>query len=121
METLVMKGLTMIDWPEMITRGMAGPFLSLRYDNNGIAYTPYFYYSVMVQGEQTWAKSIGVDGIEPNKNTISNNTYPYVSEIYAAVRSDVDKTSNAYKLFEYLTTASGQKVVKESGYVPVAN
>lgn len=66
---------------------MAGPFLSLRFDNNGIAYTPY----------------------------------SYVSGIYAAVRSDIDKSSNAYKLFEYLITASGQKVVKESGYVPIDN
>lgn len=64
---------------------------------------------------------IGVNGIEPSKSTISNNTYPYVLEIYAAVRSDIDRSSNAYKLFEYLITASGQKVVKESGYVPIDN
>ncbi len=76
--------------------------------------------SLMVKGEQTWAKNISVNGIEPNKTTITNNTYPYVSEIYAAVRSDIDKTSTAYKLFKYLTTSSGQNVVKESGYVPVA-
>ena len=120
METMVMKGLTMIDWPEMITHGMGGPFQALTFDKNGIAFTPYFYYSVMVRDEQTWAKSIGVNGIEPNKNTLTNNTYPYVSEIYAAVRSDIDKTSSAYKLFEYLTTASGQNVVKESGYVPLS-
>lgn len=74
----------------------------------------------MVRGEQAWAKSICVNGIEPNKSTISNNTYPYVSEIYAAVRSDIDKASTAYKLFEYLTTTSGQNIVKESGYVPVS-
>lgn len=121
METMVMKGLTMIDWPEMITHGMAGPFLSLRFDNNGIAFTPYFYYSIMARDEQAWVKCIGVNGIEPDKNTISNNTYPYVSEIYVAVRSDIDKTSTAYKLFEYLTTTSGQNVVKESGYVPLDN
>uniref|UniRef100_UPI003FED8CEC hypothetical protein n=1 Tax=Prevotella sp. TaxID=59823 RepID=UPI003FED8CEC len=100
---------------------MAGPFLSLRFDNNGIAYTPYFYYSIMARDEQAWAKCIGVNGIEPSKSTISNNTYHYVSEIYAAVRSDIDKSSNAYKLFEYLITASGQKEVKESGYVPIDN
>ena len=53
----------------------------------------------MARDEQAWAKCIGVNGIEPSKSTISNNTYPYVSEIYAAVRSDIDKSSNAYKLF----------------------
>ena len=120
METMVMQGLTMIDWPEMITHGMGGPFQALAFDENGIAFTPYFYYSNMVRDEQTWAKSIGINGIEPNKNTIQSNTYPYVSEIYAAVRSDIDRTSPAYKLFEYLTTTSGQNIVKESGYVPLA-
>ncbi len=118
METLVMQGLDMIDWPEMTTHGMAGPFYALRYDENGIAYTPYFYYSIMTR-DQTWAKCIGVNGIEPSKSTISSNTYPYVSDIYAAVRSDIDRNSTAYKLFEYLTSASGQDIVKESGYVPV--
>lgn len=53
----------------------------------------------MARDEQAWAKCIGVNGIEPIESTISNNTYPYVSEIYAAVRSDIDKSSNAYKLF----------------------
>lgn len=43
----------------------------------------------MARDEQAWAKCIGVNGIEPSKSTISNNTYPYVSEIYAAVRSDI--------------------------------
>ena len=118
METLVMKGLTMINWPEMITGGMAGPFNSIGHDINGIAYTPYFYYSIMTR-DQTWAKCIAVNGIEPNKKNISNNTYPYVSEIYAAVRSDIDKASNAYKLFELLTTSYGQNIVKECGYVPM--
>ena len=118
METLVMKGLTMINWPEMVTGGMAGPFNSIGHDINGIAYTPYFYYSIMTR-DQTWAKCIAVNGIEPNKKNISNNTYPYVSEIYAAVRSDIDKASNAYKLFELLTTSYGQNIVKECGYVPM--
>lgn len=67
----------------------------------------------MARDEQAWAKCIGVNGIEPSKSTISNNTYPYVSEIYAAVRSDIDKSSNVYKLFEYfdygIRTESGER------------
>ncbi len=118
METLVMKGLTMIDWPEMVTGGMAGPFNSIGHDINGIAYTPYFYYSIMARA-QTSSKCIAVNGIEPNKKSIANNTYPYVSEIYAVVRSDIDRTSNAYKLFELLSTSYGQNIVKECGYVPM--
>ena len=39
--------------------------------------------------------------------------------VYAAVRSDIDRNSTAYKLFEFLTTAEGQNIVNESGYVPL--
>mgnify|MGYP002762684452 FL=1 len=66
----------------------------------------------MYRGERDWAKQ---------KHNIKQHVPLCVSEIYAAVRSDIDKSSNAYKLFEYLITASGQKVVKESGYVPIDN
>lgn len=76
----------------------------------------------MARDEQAWAKCIGVNGIEPSKSTISNNTYPYVSEIYAAVRSDIDKNHpTRISCLNILITASGQKVVKESGYVPIDN
>lgn len=119
METMVMQGLTMIDWPEMITTSMTAPFEALRSDANGIAYTPYFYYSIMAR-EQTWAKYISVDGVEPTKTTIANETYPYVSEICVAVRANVDRKSNAYKIYKYLTTSHGQSIVEESGYVPLA-
>ena len=34
-----------------------------------------------------------------------------------AVRSDIDKSSMAYRLFEFLTTEEGQAIVDESGYV----
>ena len=53
------------------------------------------------------------------KENIISNTYPYTTEVYAAVRSDIDRNSTAYKLFEFLTTAEGQNIVNESGYVPL--
>lgn len=118
METMVMKGLKMIAWPEMITETMAGPFHEVRYDVNGIAYTPFYYYNIMTR-DQDYAKVIAVEGIAPSKVTINDGSYPYVSEICASVRADIDKDSKAYKLFEYLTSSYEQNVVEESGYVPL--
>lgn len=117
METIVMAGKEMIKWPEMEVGGMAGPFYAIRRDVNGIAYTPYYYYNAMVR-ESSYAKSLSINGIAPNSNTIKDGSYPYVSEIYAAVRSDIDKSSIAYQLYNYLTTDKGQAIVTESGYVP---
>ena len=53
------------------------------------------------------------------KTNVQNNTYPYTTEVYAVVRSDIDRNSTAYELFEFLTTPAGQDIVNESGYVPL--
>lgn len=118
METLVMAGKTMIKLPEMEVGGMAGPFYAIYADVNGIAYSPNYYVSVMAR-MWTYAKSLSINGVKPSNSTIRDNTYPYVSEIYAAVRSDLGKLSFTYQLYEALTTAWGQSIVDESGYVPL--
>ncbi|MBR5842126.1 MAG: substrate-binding domain-containing protein [Bacteroidaceae bacterium] len=118
-ETMVMAGLTIKEFPEMqIGTGMMAPYYQLERDKSGIAYSPFYYYSVMVANGLT--KAIGVDGIPMTKENVRNNTYPYVTDVYAAVRSDIDKSSMAYKLFEYITTEAGQAIVAESGYVTLS-
>lgn len=62
-------------------------------------------------------KAIGVNGVAMTKENIKNDTYPYTSHVYTAVRSDIDKSSMAYRLFEFLTSDEGQAIVDESGYV----
>lgn len=56
---------------------------------------------------------------EMTKENIRNNTYPYTTEVYVAVRSDINRNSKAYELFEFLTTPAGQDIIYESGYVPL--
>ncbi len=117
-ETLVMDGLTIADFPEFqIGNTMMSPYYQLEEDKQGIAYSPFYYYSVIVDNGST--KAIGINGVEMTKENVRNNTYPYTSEVFAAVRSDIDHNSKAYKLFEFLTTPEGQTVVNESGYVPL--
>lgn len=117
-ETLVMAGLTIKDFPEMqLGTTMMSPYYQLEADESGIAFTPFYYYSVIVGSGST--KAIGVDGVAMTKENVKNGTYPYITEVYAAVRSDIDKSSVAYKMFEYLTAEGGQSVIEESGYVPL--
>lgn len=115
METLVMKGEAMIDLPEMVGGGMTSPFYSLCSDKNGIAYTPYYYCATMI--DDPTIGIFNINGVEPNKETIANRQYTYVSEIYAAVRADVDKTSMAWKIFEFLTSSKANAIIEESGYI----
>lgn len=115
-ETMVMNGLQIADLPEFqIGTTMIAPYDQLERDKNGIAFTPFYYFNTIVDNDHT--KVVGIDGIPMTKQNIQNNTYPYITEVYAEVRSDIDKNSMAYKLFEYLTTSGGQDIVKESGYV----
>lgn len=117
-ETMVMDGLTIADFPEMqIGRTMMSPYYQLEDDTAGIAFTPFYYYKVMVDSKKV--RAVGVDGVEMTKENILNNSYPYTSKVYTAVRSDIDKSSPAYKLFEFLSSDAGQAIVDESGYVPL--
>lgn len=117
METLVMAGLEMTPLlPELVIHTMLGPYSALESDPDGIFYTPYYYFDTMVRSDRV--RMLAVNGRKPDRESITDGSYPYVTEVMAAVRSDIDKTSNAWKLFELLFTPAGQKIVKESGYVP---
>lgn len=119
-ETLVMAGLQIGEFPELqVGLTMMSPYYQLEDDKQGIGFSPFYYYSVIVDNGST--KAIGIDGVEMTKDNIRNNTYPYTTEVYAAVRSDINRNSTAYELFEFLTTPAGQEIVNESGYVPLTN
>lgn len=117
-ETMVMQGLTIKEFPEMhIGTTMMSPYYQIEGNETGIAFTPFYYYNVMVDNENT--KAVGVNDIAMTKANIMNGTYPYITDVYAAVRSDINKSSTAYKIFDFLTTTGGQAIVEESGYVPL--
>lgn len=121
METLVMKGLTMIDgtyMPEIIGSQMASPYLQIEMDEYGIGYTPFFYCTAMVR-DLLKVNMMSIDGVEPSKKSLSENTYPFVSSIYAAVRKTESHESMAYKLFQFLFTKRGADMIDESGYIAI--
>ena len=117
-ETMVMDGLEIKKFPEWhMGTAMETPYFQIENDRSGIAFTPYYYYSVIVGYGST--KAIGIEGVSMIKENIYNDTYPYVTHIYASIRADIDKSSTAYKIFEFLTSDKGQSVVEESGYIPL--
>ena len=63
-------------------------------------------------------KSLAINGIYPDWGTISNKSYPYVAEVYAVIRSDLNESSMAYKLYEWLQTEAGKDTIYDSGYPP---
>ncbi len=84
----------------------------------GLGYTIYYYKENMIR-DQMHVNTLAVNGIHPNKKTIKSREYPYTAEVYLIIRSDLDKSSMAYKVYELMQTKAGQQIINESGYVAI--
>jgi len=121
METLVMKDTPFekLDYEgsrNLIHQGMGGPYIGLTNNENGLAYSVYYYEHFMAGSPNT--ELLAVDGVMPAYNTIQSREYPYTTEVYAVVRKSSNKDSAELRLRDWLLTDEGQAVVRESGYVP---
>lgn len=121
METMVMKGLSMIDgknMPEIIGSQMASPYWQIEHDEYGIGYTPFFYCTAMVR-DLLKVDMLSINGVMPSKETLRNGSYPFISGIYAAKRESEEPNSKAYKFYDFLFTKSGANMIDESGYIAI--
>lgn len=116
MDKLVMKGTPMIDVPELRGGSMMSPYLSLEVSFYGIAYSPYYYYLNMSESVEN-VKAIAINSVPPTREHIRDKSYPYVSEVVAVIRGDTPADSYARKVFDYLTTPDGKRIIEASGYV----
>jgi len=120
MDLLVMKGLEYYRqlpiYEEKLVFTMQGLLDAIAGDPSAIGYTVYYYNEQIVRPGNR-LKTIGVDGVHPNKQTISDLSYPYAAEVYAVIRSDTDKSSMAYKIYEWLQTEAGRQAISKSGYI----
>ena len=124
MNELVMNNTGMPYWTvsladELTLFSMFIVYHELLLNKNGICFTPHYYKEYMVLDDSKEnIKTLAVNGITPNKNSIKNKTYPFVANVYVSIRSDTDTNSMTYKLYEWLQSESGKNVIAESGYVP---
>lgn len=119
MESLIMKKLNIPDWTTELTEmlpSMLGVFHSVKTNATGLGYSIYYYKEMIVREKNV--KTLAIEGVFPDKETISNKTYPYTTPVYAIIRSDLDHSSMAYKLYELLLTEKGKSIIEESGYIP---
>ena len=63
-------------------------------------------------------KLVAVDGVMPDQDSIRQRKYPYTTDVYAVLRSDLPKDSLAHQLRDWLLSSEGQVLIEESGYVP---
>ena len=126
MKQMVMGTTPMINAPEMVVQTMAGPYDAIGGnpvtgdggDRLGLGFSVYYYAAVMFSNPQV--KMIGVDGVKPTSATIASRAYPLAAEVYVVTRKDAAAGSPALAYRDWLLSADGQRVVQQSGYVPVS-
>jgi phosphate transport system substrate-binding protein len=114
---LVMKDLEPLDFPESEIASMWGIFPEIFENINSICYTFNTYKEMQVRVPDSHVPKIAINGIFPDKNTIKNSTYPFTAEVYAVIRSDLDRNSMAYKLYEWLQSEEAKLSITESGFI----
>jgi phosphate transport system substrate-binding protein len=127
MKSMVMGATPIVNAPQMVVQTMAGPYDAIggnpatgaAGDRLGLGFSVYYYAAVMFSNPQV--KMIGVDGVKPASATISSRAYPLAAEVYVVTRKDATAKSPALQYRDWLLSADGQRVVKQSGYVPVSS
>jgi len=118
---LVMKGKEPTKPPTDKVIGMMGALIDAvaAYKNtpDAIGYS-YYYFVIDMWGNQN-IKLLEVDGVYPDKTTISSGLYPLKTAYYAVLRSDEPTDSPARKLLTWILSDEGQEVAEDAGYVKV--
>ncbi|OGO27173.1 MAG: hypothetical protein A2Z16_06870 [Chloroflexi bacterium RBG_16_54_18] len=117
MRKLVMGNLRMVDAPDLILLSMFAPFYAVSDDPYGISYSVFYYEENMAPQDER-VKLVAVDGVMPDQDSIRQRKYPYTTDVYAVLRSDLPKDSLAHQLRDWLLSSEGQVLIEESGYVP---
>lgn len=76
------------------------------------------YYVTGMLGEGG-VKILTINGIAPTAETIADGTYPIAGNIYAVYRKG-ETNENVYKAIDFMLSPEGQKIVEQSGYIPLS-
>jgi len=117
MRELVMRDLEMAEFPESSIGQMSWVFTEVIENDNAICYTFNNYKELIMRVANVIVPRIAINGVFPDETTVKNETYPFISKVHVAIRSDLPHNSMAYKMFEWLQTPSAFPVYKECGFI----
>ena len=107
MKEYVMNNVDMPDWDvsyadELKISSMSRVYEELRQHPNAICFTPHYYKEFIIRdtwGTTDFLKTLAVNGVMSDENSIKELTYPFSRPVYVSIREDLDKNSRAYQLY----------------------
>ena len=117
MRNIVMKDLEMITCKLQELSGGGGPFYGTYRYPNGIGFMTNYHFDNIAPNNFN-PKEISINNVLADKNTIADGTAPFLMTSYVAIRADLDASSLAYKIYEYITTDEGKELLSKLGYTP---
>ena len=115
---LVMNELEPADFPEAVISGMMDVFWEITGNVDGICYTFNTFKDLQARIPCNEVPVLAINGICPSESTVKNRTYPFISEVHVAIRSDLDPNSMTYKLYEWLKSEHAKYTITECGFIP---
>lgn len=124
----LMEGLPLLE-PEEEERiaGMGGiirEVASYRNYQNAIGFSFRFYATEMVQNGDI--RLLALNGVEPTRKSIRDESYPITSAFYAVTASRVgeppleERSEAATAFLQWILSEEGQELVERTGYVPIS-
>ena len=87
-----------------------------RLDGAAIGYSYRWYVTGIVGNEKV--KMLALDGVYPDTESIRSGAYPVAGPFYAVCRAG-NPNENIPRILEWLLSDEGQRLIEESGYVPI--
>lgn len=103
---------------EEVVDGMGGIInRTANYTNykNSIGYSFLFFATQMAENDQI--KILSIEGIQPNEQTIKDETYPFSGAFYAVTIKEHKSHENVDRLIDWILSPQGQYLVEETGYI----
>lgn len=114
---LVMDGLEPAEFPESAIGGMMQVFGEVLNDEDAICYTFNPYKSLQARIPDSEVPRIAINKVFPDEKNVKNSAYPFISKVHVAIRSNLDRSSMAYILYEWLQSENAKSTIKESGFL----
>lgn len=114
---LVMNGLVPANFPESEIGGMAQVFGEILSNENSICYTFNNYKILQARIPDSEVPKIAINGIFPDEQTVKNGTFPFISKVHVAIRSNLDHNTMAYKLYEWLQSEDAKSTITDCGFL----